>query len=258
MNFVLPYIRAYNGAFSTSNYVPNRSIIDVTHGVLSLGSQSSKLQHLAGSNWPIVLRLAVYSQIIANLDAQRAEKDSIPAFFDEISEMLTNEFQISVDAIGDCLIEILMEQIAAFDEAESNPDGCQEESIAEAVSSAVQIIQIMTRYVTRIKGQDDSLIIKYLRCLVDDQTWQPGNTLLNHGHIQIRRAFTLSVVDLKYAAEETVEAIISQSLTESQAQIVEIYLAKKRALLDQSPLNLSKQSKSANIKPKSSRSPLLK
>lgn len=190
------------------------------------------------------------------MDSQKAEKVGIYSFFEQITDMLTSKFKIAVDEIGNHLIGILVESIFDFDRVESAQEGSQNEEVAEAVNAVVQIIQIITCYVTRTKGAENSLIIKYLQCLIDDQIWQPDTTLLNHGHIQIRRAFTLSVVDLKYAAEETVENLISQSLTEGQLQIVNIYLEKKRALLNNQTLTLHKQSKSAGKKPRPSKSPL--
>ena len=59
LNFILPYIRAYNLSFSTANYLPNPSLIEMTIELLSLSSESPKLQHLVSSNWPVILKLGM-------------------------------------------------------------------------------------------------------------------------------------------------------------------------------------------------------
>ena len=52
---------------------------------------------------------------------------------------------------------------------------------------------------------------------------------MNHWHIQVRRAFILSVVDLLYKYESWVSKVTSSSLDDGQRQIVNIYLGKKEA-----------------------------
>ena len=69
----------------------------------------------------------------------------------------------------------------------------------------------------------------YLRIIVDNDVWQQEKSLLNHWHIQVRRAFILSVVDLLYKYDKWVSKVTESSLDNGQQQIVNIYLGKKEA-----------------------------
>lgn len=67
-----------------------------------------------------------------------------------------------------------------------------------------------------VKTVGDAEIISYLETLLQKQEQFGGQALINHSQIQIRRALILSVVDLKFKAESSVDEIIKTGLTEGQ------------------------------------------